>query len=93
MFPTGGTLLVNNVPTPYDPALLGAPKWVLGARTGDANDNHWIDDLCTYTVITPANAPALTVALVFGNGISGNGAGGSTIAGGGIGRNPIEGVS
>jgi hypothetical protein len=60
----GGTLLVNNVPTPYDPALIGAPKWVLGARTGGANDNHWIDDLCIYTVITPASAPHLTVALV-----------------------------
>src|SRR6185295_16448815 len=25
---------------------IGVPKWVLGARTGGANDNHWIDDLC-----------------------------------------------
>jgi hypothetical protein len=60
----GGILLLNNVPTPYDPALIGAPKWVLGARTGGANDNHWIDDLCINTVITPASAPQLTVALV-----------------------------
>ena len=42
----GGTLLLNNVQTPYSAAYIGAPKWVLGARTGLATDNHWINDLC-----------------------------------------------
>lgn len=42
----GGTLVLNNVQTPYSAATIGAPKWVLGARTGLATDNHWIDDLC-----------------------------------------------
>src|SRR6185503_723514 len=60
----GGTLLLNNVPTPYDAALIGAPKWGLGARTGGANDNHWIDDLCIYTVISPANQPKLQITKV-----------------------------
>ncbi|HXJ56019.1 MAG TPA: hypothetical protein VNU68_05065 [Verrucomicrobiae bacterium] len=60
----GGTLVLNNVPTPYNAALIGAPKWVLGARTGGANDNHWIDDLCIFTTITPASQPRLQITLV-----------------------------
>jgi len=42
----GGTLVINNVQTPYSAATIGAPKWVIGARTGAFTDNHWIDDLC-----------------------------------------------
>jgi hypothetical protein len=38
--------VLNNVPTPYNPTLIGPPKWVFGSRTGGADDNHWIDDLC-----------------------------------------------
>jgi hypothetical protein len=52
----GGTLVLNNVPTPYDPAAIRAPKWVLGARVGGANDNHWIDDLCIATLPAPARS-------------------------------------
>jgi hypothetical protein len=50
----GGLLLLSDVATPYNPAAIGAPKWVLGARIGGANDNHWFDDLCIATL------PALT---------------------------------
>jgi hypothetical protein len=46
----GGTLILSNVPTPYDPSAIGAPKWVLGARFGLANDNHWFDDICIATL-------------------------------------------
>jgi Bacterial lectin len=60
----GGTLVVNNVTTAYNAALIGAPKWVLGARIGGANDNHWIDNLCISTAITPANQPKLQITLV-----------------------------
>jgi hypothetical protein len=42
----GGVLVLDNVQTPYRAALIGAPKWVLGGRTGLATDNHWLDDLC-----------------------------------------------
>ena len=41
----GNAVICENVPTPYDASVIGTPKWVLGARTGGANDNHWIDDL------------------------------------------------
>jgi hypothetical protein len=46
----GGTLLLSNVATPYDPSAIGAPKWVFGARFGSANDNHWFDDICIATL-------------------------------------------
>jgi hypothetical protein len=46
----GGTLVISNVATPYDPALIGTPKWVLGARIGGANDNFWFDDLTITTL-------------------------------------------
>lgn len=46
----GGTLLINNVSIPYDPTVIGVPKWVLGARIGGANDHHWFDDLCIATL-------------------------------------------
>ncbi|HMJ65913.1 MAG TPA: hypothetical protein VK615_11235, partial [Candidatus Binatia bacterium] len=42
----GGALVISNVPTPYQASVIGAPKWILGGRTGLATDNHWIDDLC-----------------------------------------------
>src|SRR5439155_21020130 len=41
----GGSVVIQNVPTPYRPAVIGKPKWVFGARTGAANDNQWIDNL------------------------------------------------
>ncbi|HKX62705.1 MAG TPA: hypothetical protein VJS65_12685, partial [Verrucomicrobiae bacterium] len=41
----GEAVICENVPTPYDASVIGTPKWVFGARTGGANDNHWIDDL------------------------------------------------
>jgi hypothetical protein len=47
-------IVLNDVPAPYDPAAIGTPKWVLGARVGGANDNHWFDDLCITTVPTLA---------------------------------------
>ena len=40
-----GQRLIENLPTGYDPAYIGAPKWVLGARTGNSTANHWVDDL------------------------------------------------
>jgi hypothetical protein len=46
----GGALVLNNVQTPYDPAAIGTPKWVMGARVGGANDNFWFDDLCIATM-------------------------------------------
>jgi len=49
----GGTLVLDNVQTPYDPAAIRTPKWVMGARVGGANDNTWFDDLCIATVTTP----------------------------------------
>jgi hypothetical protein len=42
----GGTAVLSNVQTPYRAGVIGVPKWVFGARTGDLSDNHWIDDLC-----------------------------------------------
>lgn len=41
----GGVLIFNHVQTPYSPNVIGIPRWVLGARNGGANDNHWIRDL------------------------------------------------
>lgn len=49
----GGTLVLNNVQTPYDPAAIRTPKWVMGARIGGANDNFWFDDLCITTLPAP----------------------------------------
>jgi hypothetical protein len=49
----GGTLIFNNVATPYNPAAIRSPKWVLGTRVGLANDNYWFDDLCIATVPAP----------------------------------------
>lgn len=49
----GGTLVLNDVPTPYDPAAIRTPKWVLGARAGGANDSFWFDDLCIATMPAP----------------------------------------
>jgi hypothetical protein len=41
----GDRVVFDHLQTPYDASVIGAPTWVLGARTGGANDNHWIDDL------------------------------------------------
>jgi hypothetical protein len=46
-------VVLSNVQTPYRPQVIGVPKWVLGARTGAANDNHWIDDLRIVAVPAP----------------------------------------
>ncbi len=59
----GGTLLISNLQTPYSAGTIDAPKWVIGARTGLATDNHWIDDLCI-------NAQSGSKAcLLFNNGV------------------------
>src|SRR5262245_57549400 len=52
----GGIVVLSNVQTPYRPQVIGVPKWVLGARTGAANDNHWIDDLRIVAVPAPGGA-------------------------------------
>ena len=46
----GGTKVLNNIQTPYQASVIGQPIWVLGARVGGANDNHWIDDLSITTL-------------------------------------------
>jgi len=46
----GGVVVCDKVQTPYVASEIGTPTWVLGARTGGANDNHWIDDLKIVTV-------------------------------------------
>src|SRR5207244_13229840 len=53
----GGVQVLNDVQTPYTPTAIGTPKWVLGARTGGANDNHWIRDL--RIVVNRASIPGL----------------------------------
>lgn len=61
----GGTKVLDNVQTPYDPAWIGEPVWVLGARVGGANDNHWIDDLC----ITAVPARGRPIPGLFNTGV------------------------
>lgn len=39
----GGTLLINNLPTPYTPITGG--RFGLAARTGGEIETHWVDDL------------------------------------------------
>jgi hypothetical protein len=51
----GGTLVLDNVATPYDPAAIRTPKWVMGARVGGADDNFWFDDLCIATSPAPGH--------------------------------------
>ncbi len=53
----GGVRIFNLVQTPYTPQVIGTPKWIFGARTGGANDNHWIRDLSI--VVNRANIPGL----------------------------------
>lgn len=53
----GGVQVLDRVPTPYTPQVIGTPKWVIGARTGGANDNHWIRDL--NIVVNRAKVPGL----------------------------------
>ncbi len=62
----GGTLVLNNVPTPYDPAAIRTPKWVLGTRIGGANDNYWFDDLC----ITTLPAPGRQIPGLYNTGVN-----------------------
>src|SRR4051794_1332993 len=49
----GGTLVISNVAIPYDPGVIGTPKWVMGTRIGGANDNYWFDNLCISTLAAP----------------------------------------
>lgn len=65
----GGTVLFNNLQTPYHPAAIGTPKWVLGARIGGADDNFWFDDLC----ITTMSAPGRPIAKLFNTGVNASG--------------------
>lgn len=53
----GGVLIFNNLQTPYSPNVIRTPIWVLGARNGGANDNHWIRDL--RITVNPPNITAL----------------------------------
>ena len=53
----GGIRVLDGVQTPYTPLVIGTPKWILGARTGGANDNHWIRDL--QIVVNRAKIPGL----------------------------------
>ena len=53
----GGVRVFDNVQTPYSPLVIGTPKWVIGARNGGANDNHWIRDL--QIVVNRAKIPEL----------------------------------
>jgi hypothetical protein len=62
----GGTLVLNNVQTPYDPAAIRTPKWVMGTRIGGANDNFWFDDLC----ITTLPAPGRPIPGLFNTGVN-----------------------
>jgi len=52
----GGTKVLSNVQTPYQASVIGEPIWILGARVGGANDNHWIDDLCITTLLARGRA-------------------------------------
>ena len=62
----GGARVLDGVQTPYTPLVIGTPKWVLGARNGGANDNHWIRDL--RIVVNRAKIPGL-----FNTGVDGLG--------------------
>lgn len=53
----GGIRVLDGVQTPYTPLVIGTPKWVIGARTGGANDNHWIRDL--QIIVNRATIPGL----------------------------------
>lgn len=53
----GGVPIFDAVQTPYSPNVIGIPMWVLGARNGQANDNHWIRDL--RITVNPPNITAL----------------------------------
>ncbi len=53
----GTTRIFDKVQTPYSPQIIGEPKWVIGARIGGANDNHWIRDL--KIVVNRASIPSL----------------------------------
>jgi hypothetical protein len=53
----GGVRVLDGVQTPYTPRVIGTPKWVIGARNGGANDNHWIRDL--KIVVNRAKIPGL----------------------------------
>jgi hypothetical protein len=64
----GGTKVLNNVQTPYQAFVIGEPIWVLGARIGAANDNHWIDDLCITTIL----APGRPIPGLFSTGVGDN---------------------
>jgi len=62
----GGLPIFQNLQTPYSPNVIGTPEWVLGARNGLANDNHWIRDL--NITVTPPSIPEL-----FNTGVGNNG--------------------
>jgi hypothetical protein len=56
-----GMAIIERLPVPYDPAVIGVPKWIIGARTGVANDHHWLDDLC---IVLHHTAPSLRIASI-----------------------------
>jgi len=68
----GGTVVINRAQTPYSAGTVGTPKWIFGARTGAANDNHWIDDLRIVTYTTP-NSGTLPIPGLFNTGVDAQG--------------------
>ena len=53
----GGMRVLDGVQTPYTPLIIGTPKWIIGARNGGANDNHWIREL--QIIVNRASIPGL----------------------------------
>jgi hypothetical protein len=53
----GTNVIFTRLQTPYTP--MAGAKWVLAARCGGSDDNHWFDDLC----ITPFTVESPVITL------------------------------